>query len=31
MGKVMGELKKAYAGQMDFSQAGGLVKARLAG
>jgi uncharacterized protein YqeY len=30
MGKVMGELKKAYAGQMDFSQAGGLVKARLA-
>jgi hypothetical protein len=31
MGKVMGELKKAYAGQMDFSQAGALVKARLAG
>jgi uncharacterized protein YqeY len=31
MGKVMGELKKAYAGQMDFSQAGPLVKARLAG
>jgi uncharacterized protein YqeY len=31
MGKVMGELKKAYAGQMDFSQAGSWVKARLAG
>jgi len=31
MGKVMGELKKAHAGQMDFSQAGALVKARLAG
>ncbi len=31
MGKVMGELKKQYAGQMDFSQAGALVKARLAG
>ena len=31
MGKVMGELKKTYAGQMDFSQAGPLVKARLAG
>lgn len=31
MGKVMGELKKTYAGQMDFSQAGSLVKARLAG
>ena len=26
MGKVMGELKKAYAGQMDFAQAGALVK-----
>jgi len=31
MGKVMGELKKAYAGQMDFSQAGPAVKARLGG
>lgn len=31
MGKVMGELKKAYAGQMDFSMAGPLVKARLGG
>jgi uncharacterized protein len=31
MGKVMGELKKTYAGQMDFSQAGAAVKARLAG
>ena len=31
MGKVMGELKKAYNGQMDFAQAGALVKARLAG
>jgi uncharacterized protein YqeY len=31
MGKVMGELKKAYAGQMDFSQAGAAVKAKLAG
>ncbi len=31
MGKVMGELKKAYAGQMDFSLAGSLVKVRLAG
>lgn len=30
MGKVMGELKKTYAGQMDFSQAGAAVKARLA-
>jgi len=29
MGKVMGELKKSYAGQMDFSKAGGLVKGRL--
>jgi uncharacterized protein YqeY len=29
MGKVMAELKKAYAGQMDFAQAGGLVKAKL--
>jgi uncharacterized protein YqeY len=31
MGKVMGELKKAYAGKMDFSLAGPLVKARLGG
>jgi hypothetical protein len=29
MGKVMAELKKAYIGQMDFAQAGALVKARL--
>ncbi|MDD3370607.1 MAG: GatB/YqeY domain-containing protein [Alphaproteobacteria bacterium] len=29
MGKVMGELKKVYTGQMDFSKAGALVKARL--
>lgn len=31
MGKVMGELKKNFAGQMDFSLAGPLVKARLGG
>lgn len=31
MGKVMGELKKAYTGKMDFSQVGSVVKARLAG
>ena len=31
MGKVMGEMKKTYAGKMDFSQAGAAVKARLAG
>lgn len=31
MGKVMGELKKTYTGRMDFAQAGGLVKAALAG
>ncbi len=31
MGKVMGELKKAYAGQMDFSKAGALVKTKLGG
>ena len=31
MGKVMAEMKKTYTGQMDFSQAGPLVKARLAG
>ncbi len=29
MGKVMGALKKAHAGQMDFSKAGGMVKAAL--
>ena len=29
MGKVMGELKKAYTGQMDFAKAGALVKTRL--
>jgi uncharacterized protein YqeY len=31
MGKVMAELKKTYAGQMDFSAAGGLVKTKLGG
>ncbi|MFA4995146.1 MAG: GatB/YqeY domain-containing protein [Bdellovibrionales bacterium] len=31
MGKVMGELKKTYAGLMDFSQASAAVKTRLAG
>jgi uncharacterized protein YqeY len=31
MGKVMAELKKTYAGQMDFAQASALVKAQLAG
>jgi len=30
MGKVMAELKKAHAGQMDFAQAGALVKSQLA-
>jgi uncharacterized protein YqeY len=30
MGKVMAELKKNYAGQMDFAQAGALVKSQLA-
>ena len=30
MGKVMGELKKAYTGQMDFALAGARVKAKLA-
>ncbi len=30
MGKVMGELKKNYAGQMDFGAAGALVKGQLA-
>ena len=29
MGRVMGELKGRYAGQMDFSKAGPMVKARL--
>jgi len=29
MGKVMGELKKNYAGQMDFAAAGALVKGQL--
>jgi uncharacterized protein YqeY len=31
MGKVMGALKKRYAGRMDFSKASGLAKARLGG
>jgi len=31
MGKVMAEMKKTYAGQMDFSQASAAVKVRLAG
>ncbi|MDX9689391.1 MAG: GatB/YqeY domain-containing protein [Proteobacteria bacterium] len=31
MGKVMGELKKAYTGQMDFASAGTLVKGILSG
>jgi uncharacterized protein YqeY len=31
MGKVMGALKGKYAGQMDFSAANGVVKAKLAG
>ncbi len=31
MGKVMGELKKAYAGQMDFAAAGNAVKKALSG
>jgi uncharacterized protein YqeY len=31
MGKVMGELKKNHAGQMDFAQAGALVKSQLGG
>ena len=30
MGKVMAELKKQYAGQMDFAQASALVKSQLA-
>ena len=31
MGKVIGQLRSRYAGQMDFARASGLVKARLAG
>ncbi|NTU49938.1 MAG: GatB/YqeY domain-containing protein [Desulfobulbaceae bacterium] len=31
MGKVMGELKKSYTGQMDFSLAGPMVKSALGG
>ncbi len=31
MGKVMGELKKAYTGQMDFAAAGAAVKGMLGG
>jgi len=31
MGKVMGQLKGRYAGQMDFGQAGALVKEKLGG
>ncbi len=31
MGKVMGELKKAYTGQMDFAAAGAIVKTQLGG
>lgn len=31
MGKVMGVLKKRYAGQLDMGKAGGLVKQKLAG
>jgi len=31
MGKVMGELKSRYAGQLDMAKAGGQVKAKLAG
>lgn len=31
MGKVMAELKQRHAGQMDFSQAGPMVKAKLGG
>ncbi|MEQ9143710.1 MAG: GatB/YqeY domain-containing protein [Parvibaculaceae bacterium] len=31
MGRVMGELKKRYAGQMDFGKAGAAVKAKLGG
>jgi len=31
MGRVMGELKKRFAGQMDFGKAGGAVKAKLGG
>jgi uncharacterized protein len=31
MGKVIGNLRAKYAGQMDFSKASGIVKAKLAG
>ena len=31
MGKVMGQLKSQYAGQLDMAKAGGTVKAKLAG
>lgn len=31
MGKVMGELRAKYAGQMDFGSASGLIKAQLGG
>ena len=31
MGKVMGELKKAYTGQMDFAMAGTMIKVLLGG
>lgn len=31
MGKVMGELKKAYTGQMDFAMAGPIIKGLLGG
>jgi uncharacterized protein YqeY len=31
MGKVIGELKAKYTGQMDFSKVSGMVKERLAG
>lgn len=31
MGRVMSELKKRYAGQMDFGKAGGFVKSKLSG
>jgi uncharacterized protein YqeY len=30
MGRVMGELKKRHAGQMDFAKAGAIVKEKLA-
>lgn len=31
MGRVMGELKNRYAGQMDFGKAGAVIKAKLGG